>query len=82
MTSFVETIVIIIKAIIITIRYPVSGACYYLQVIFRGVFFLNVKAGGSYEQRKFTIYCLPTFSSNNYVAFSFTKSSIKNDANS
>ena len=39
-----------------------------------------MKAGGSYEQRKFTIYCIPTFSSNNYVTFSFTKGSIKNDA--
>ena len=39
-----------------------------------------MKAGGSYEQRKFTIYCLRTFSSNNYVTFGFTEGSIKNDA--
>ena len=40
-----------------------------------------MKAGGSYEQRKFTIYCIPTFSNNNYATFSSTKGSIKNDAN-
>ena len=39
-----------------------------------------MKAGGSYEQRQFTIYCIPTFSSNNYVTFGFTEGSIKNDA--
>ena len=80
LTSFVELLVYKTKTFIITTCYLVGSACYYLASKTSWIYSGGMKAGGSYEQRKLTIYCIPTFSNNNYVALSSTKSSLKNDA--